>query len=470
MNFRPITALACIAVQAAVPATGAARPSAPAAAKAPTVASPVARVLDEWLTAFNARDTAALKAFYGKRLDDPDAAFAIDSAEDTGGFDIVRVEASSPLAMTLVLRERGYPELQRLKIELESETVAKLKSFDLDPFALPGNGALDAAAAVASRLAACDAFAGGIVAMRGDRMLLARSWGLADRGAKTPLTLDTPMLLASAGKMFTGVAVLQLVDAGKIDLDAPLGRYLTTYPNADMAKVTLRQLLSHRGGTGDIGILQREDAANRARFRTIDDIVKLNGERGPAFPPGSKDDYSNYGFILLGAVIEKVTGGSYYDYIAEHVFKPAGMTHSGFPDRDHLQGVAVPYTTYFGAEPKLVAATDTLPWRGASAGGGVASPNDMLRFLRALKAGNLLSPAMLKLATTHGDTPWYGMGFVVDPAAHSHWGHGGDAYGTSMAFAVYPENDTIFLCMASRDFVCNRVYFTYHFRTFGISE
>ncbi len=106
--------------------------------------------------------------------------------------------------------------------------------------------------------------------------------------------------------MFTSVAVLQLVEAGKIDLDAPFGKYLTAYPNAEMAKVTIRQLLNHRGGTGDIGILGREDGANRARVRTIADIVQLNGTRGPDFPPGTKEDYSNYGFILLGAVIEKV--------------------------------------------------------------------------------------------------------------------------------------------------------------------
>jgi CubicO group peptidase (beta-lactamase class C family) len=141
------------------------------------------------------------------------------------------------------------------------------------------------------------------------------------------------------------VAVLQLVEAGKIDLDAPLGRYLTDYPNADMAKVTIQQLLTHRGGTGDIGILGREDGANRTKVRTIADLVRLNGSRSPDFPPGSKDDYSNYGFILLGAVIEKVTGNTYQDYVADHVFKPAGMKNAGFPDRDHLQGVAVDFSS-----------------------------------------------------------------------------------------------------------------------------
>ena len=343
----------------------------------------------------------------------------------------------------------------------------KLKDLTVTPLTVPGNGPLDATVDITSRLAKRDIFAGSLLVTRGGKRLVARSWGLADPGLHTPMTLDTPMFLASAGKMFTGVAMLQLVDEGKIDLDAPLGRYLTDYPNREMAKVTIRQLLTHRGGTGDIGILGRADGANRAKVRTIADMVKFNGARGPDFPPGTKADYSNYGFILLGAIVEKVTGGSYYDYVAAHVFKPAGMTHAGFPDHDHLHGVAVGYTRFYGAEPKLGANLDVLPWRGASAGGGVASANDMLKFFGALRAGRLLSPAMLKLATTPGETPWYGMGFVAQAGEHPSWGHGGNSYGMDVAAHYHVENDTTFICLAARDSVCNRIIFAYFFRTFG---
>ena len=397
-----------------------------------------------------------------------DAMYALDVLENSGGFDVVRIEKDEPLALTVLLRERDFPEQQRLTIELESATAPILKAFDFEPLALPGSGAIDATAALATKLAAKDKFAGVLVAARGSDILLAKSWGLVDREKHTPISLDTPMFLASAGKMFTGVAVLQLVDAGKIGLDDPVGKYLPDYPNRDVAtKVTIRYLLSHRGGTGDVGILAREDTAARAKVRTIADLIALNGAQGPDFEPGSKFDYSNYGYILLGAVIEKVTGQHYADYVANHIFKPAGMKQSGFPNLDHLQHVAVGYTTDFGQRSDLVANLNTLPWQGLSAGGGVASGNDMLRFFRALKAGKLLSKATLAQATTQQGTPAYGFGFVVDPAAHSHWGHGGDAYGTSMAFAVYPENDTIFLCMATREFVCNNLYFTYHFRAYG---
>lgn len=427
------------------------------------------RTFREWLSAFNSNDPATIKAFYTKYLNDPNPMFALENAQDTCGFDMERVEASSATTMTVLLRQRCLPGLQRAKLELAADG-AKLKSLDFRPLPLPGDGAIAATVAIADRLSARDDFAGSVIIARNGKKPLARAWGLADPTTRAAMTLDTPMFLASAGKMFTAVATLQLVDAGKIDLDAPIGRYLTDYPNAETAKVTIRQLLTHRGGTGDIGILGRDDSANRARVRTIDDIVKLNGNRAPDFQPGSKEDYSNYGFILLGAVIERVTGKSYYDYVAEHVFKPAGMSRTGFPDHNHLRGIGVGYTTFFGAEPKLVANTSVLPWRGASAGGGVSTANDMLRFFDALKTGKLLSPAMFKLATTPGATSWYGLGFVVNSGASESYGHGGNSYGMDVAAHHYVKKDTTFICLATRDMVCNRLIFAWNLRTFGPND
>jgi CubicO group peptidase (beta-lactamase class C family) len=164
-------------------------------------------------------------------------------------------------------------------------------------------------------------------------------------------------------------------------------------------------------------------------------------------------------------VIEKVTHGSYYDYVRKHVFRPAGMTASGFPDRDHLGNVAIGYTTYFGAEPKRVRNLDILPWRGASAGGGVATPNDMLAFFHAMRAGKLLSPATFAMATSAGATRWYGMGFVVNPGES--WGHGGTSYGMDVAAHFYPKLDTTFICMATRDMVCTRLIYAWYLRTFS---
>lgn len=427
--------------------------------------SPVEQALWAWLSAVNSGRAKTIRGFYKQFLNDDNPAFALENAHDSCGFDLERIEAKSPSGMSVLLRQRCLPGLQHAKLEL-AEDGKTLKSLDVRPLPLPADGALEVLISIANRLAAEDDFAGSIIIERGGKRRLTRSWGFTEASHRRRITQDTPMFLASAGKMFTAVAILQLVEAGNIQLDAPLGTYLTDYPNRAMARVTIRQLLTHRGGTGDIGILAREDSANRAKVRTIADIVTLNSSRPPDFEPGTKSDYSNYGFVLLGAVIEKVTGRSYYDYVAQHVFRPAGMTRTGFPDRDHLRGVAVGYTTYYGAASKQVANTSVLPWRGASAGGGVSTANDMLRFFSAMRSGKLLSPRMVELATTAGQTSWYGLGFVVNSGAEKSWGHGGNSYGMDVATHHYVGNDTTFICLGTRDMVCNRLIFAWFLRTF----
>ena len=463
--FRLRLALGIALLMAAPYAALAQAPETAQAQAPPAQAVTIEARFQEWLRAFNSGDAAAIKAFHAKHLDERNPVFILESAQDTCGLTIVRVEESSPTAMTVLLRERCLPGMQRAKIELAPDR-SKLKALDLTPLALPGDGPINVAADIAARLAARDEFAGSLIVVRDGKAVLAKSWGLADPATRRPMTLDTPMLLASAGKMFTAVAVLQLVETGKINLDAPLSTYLADYPNKDMARVTIRQLLTHRGGTGDIGILGRKDGANRAKIRTIADIIRLNGDRPPDFPPGSKDDYSNYGFVLLGAVVEKVSGRSYHDYVTQHIFKPAGMRNSGFPTTDQLGRVAVGYTRFFGEEPKLVPNIDVLPWQGTPAGGGVASANDMRRFFDAMISGKLLSPETLRLATAPGATSWYGLGFIVEAGEHPHWGHGGMSYGSDVALHTYPKDRTTFICMAARDSVCNRLMFAWALRAY----
>ncbi len=416
---------------------------------------PVDEVLQEWLNAFNSGEKTAIQEFYGERLGDPQAQFPLDLAIASCGFDPVRIENRTASTMRVLLIERCFPVLQRLTIELGPAGERKLAKFDLAHFAMPVEAAGNYVASFADRLAERGMFAGALLLLQNDVPLVARGWGTSGTGA--PITLDTPMFLASAGKMFTAVSVLQLVEAGKVDLDAPLRTYLTDYPNPEMARVTVRQLLQHRGGTGDRGILARDDGDNRAKARTIADIVALNGHRAPSFPPGSRMEYSNYGFLLLGAVVERVSGQSYYDYVEEHVFAPAGMTSAGFPDLEHLAGVATGLTTFYGEEDELVSNVPALPWRGTPAGGGVASANDMRKFIDALRSGKLLSPATFKQARTPSETPWYGMGFILASGGDSYWGHGGQSYGMDTASYFASGFNAHFVCLATRDMACTRL-------------
>ncbi len=226
----------------------------------PARAQSLPDLFQTWLSAINANDKAAITAFYTSHRDESYAAFALDVAEDSCGFDLVRVETQSPEAMQILLAEKCHPTLHRLTIEREEAGNPKLKTFKLLPFAQGRAAAWEAVSGIATRLAARDQFAGSLLIIGPGGARSSRSWGKMEPEGRD-IDLDTPLFLASAGKMFTAVAVLQLVEAGKIDLDAPFGRYLTDYPNAAMAAATIRQLLQHRGGTGDIGILARDEGA-----------------------------------------------------------------------------------------------------------------------------------------------------------------------------------------------------------------
>jgi Beta-lactamase len=223
--------------------------------------------------------------------------------------------------------------------------------------------ALKALSARAEELAGEDQFSGAALVAKEGRVLFSHAYGLADRNRRIPNTIRTRFRIGSMNKMFTAVAILQLVEAGKVKLTAPLGTYLPDYPNHELAtKVTTHQLLTHTGGTGDI--FGPDFDAHRTELRTLADYVKLYGRRGLEFEPGSQWAYSNYGFILLGVVIEKVTGHSYYDYVHAHIYRPAGMTRTGsLPEDQAVPDRSIGYTKP-SAATGWVANTDTLPYRG----------------------------------------------------------------------------------------------------------
>src|SRR6266581_144441 len=314
--------------------------------------TPAGQQLAAWLAAFNRGDLEAYKAFLEKNY--PSHAQPADQAmafrEMTGGFDLKKVEpTTSDTQVTLLLQERNSDQFARLTLEVDSAEPHKIVGISLmaiprpPEFPLPHLNESELIAAVRKKLdgdATAGHFAGTVLIARNGESVLAEAYGLSDREHKTRNQLKTRFRIGSMNKMFTATATLQLVQAGKLGLNDPLGKYLTDYPNKDLAaKVTIYQLLTHTGGTGDI--FGPEFQAHRLELRTLDDYVKLYGSRALAFEPGSKWEYSNYGFILLGVVIESVSGQSYYDYVRDHVYKPAGMTTSGSEPEDQAVSIAV---------------------------------------------------------------------------------------------------------------------------------
>ncbi len=317
----------------------------------------------------------------------------------------------------------------------------------------------DALAALKTLLredAAADRFSGAVLVAKDGQVLFSHAYGLADRKRGIPNTLQTRFRIGSMNKMFTAVAILQLVEAGKVELTAPLGEYLTDYPNRDVAtKVTIHHLLTHTGGTGDI--FGPDFEAHRQELRTLGDYVELYGERGLEFEPGSRWAYSNYGFILLGVVIEKVTGQSYYDYVQAHIYEPAGMAASGsLPEHEAVPNRSIGYTKPPGTT-EWVPNTDTLPYRGTSAGGGYSTVEDLARFGQALLNHELLSADSTELLITGkvesapGARYAYGFEDLRDTDGNGSVGHGGGAPGMNGDLRIYPTSGYAVVVLANID-------------------
>ncbi len=280
--------------------------------------------------------------------------------------------------------------------------------------------------------------------------------GVADAPKGVLVTRRSRFGMASGSKMFTAVAILQLAQRGRLSLTDPLAKHLPGLPNPEFAKrATLHQLLTHTAGAGNYW----DDAYEKEwdRITGLAGMLPFVLAHLGASPAG-EFSYSNSGYVLLGLVIEAVSGTSYYDYVRKHVLEPAGMASTGFPLRtDSTPNGALPY------EPEMDAGTVkpgvyvpvTLGARGSSAGGASTTVDDMLRFVDALRAGALLDPAHLDLMTRGhvrygGPDSWYGYGTIVeDDRGVRSWGHGGMAPGTQFELKVYPERDAVMLVMSN---------------------
>ena len=427
--------------------------------------TPAANQAKAWLETFNAGDAGKYKEFVSKNFPanqqqraDRDAGFR----EMTGGFELKKIEESTPTKVVALVQERLSDQFARLTVEVDAAEPHTITRLGLQAiprpadFALPQLGESELITALRKKLdedVAAGRFAGAALVARNGKTVFAQAYGLADREKKTPNTLKTRFRLGSMNKMFTAVSTMQLVQSGKLDLKAPFGNYLTDYPNKDFAsKVTIEQMLTHTGGTGDI--FGPDFEKHRLELKTLRDYVNLYGQRALEFEPGSRWQYSNYGFLLLGVVIEKVSGQSYYDYVRDHIFKPAGMTSTASEPED--QTVSERSVGYMKGEGGgWQRNTDTLPYRGTSAGGGYSTVEDLLRFATALQSHKLLDAKHTEALTTgkvDAGRGKYAYGFQESMINGARcFGHGGGAPGMNGMLQICPASGYVIAVLANLD-------------------
>jgi D-alanyl-D-alanine carboxypeptidase len=274
-----------------------------------------------------------------------------------------------------------------------------------------------------------------------------------------PVTLDTAFPLASTSKMFTAVAVLQLAEAGDLDLDDTIATHLPGYPAPWARDVTVRHLLTHGSGLGTF------DFAALRPLTTIDEMLALAVEP-PAFEPGGGYRYSNVGYVLLGAIVEAVSGLAFDAYLDARVFGPAGMTRSGAP---LLTGEPLGVATGFlaprpgGERPSNL---NLRVARGSPAADFVSTAPDLLRFGEAFLSGGLLgepwrSAAMAvqrPLYVRSGVRVGYGFGMTIrSRAGGTSVGHAGGAPGASTSFELVPERGVTIVVVSNYDVIADVV-------------
>jgi CubicO group peptidase (beta-lactamase class C family) len=248
-----------------------------------------------------------------------------------------------------------------------------------------------------SGLVAQDEFSGVVLVARGGMPLFEKAYGLASKEYGTPNRLDTRFNIGSINKIITRIAIEQLAGSGALALDDTIGKYLPDYPNGEAARrVTIRELLDMTSGIGDF-FGDAYAATPKDRIRTLSDYLPLFAADSLLFEPGTDSRYSNGGYIVLGLIIEKVSGKSYFDYVRDSVYERAGMEGTGHLMADvPEENVASGYSREWdGVEhPGETRRSNiyTRPARGSSAGGGYSTARDLLKLALALEAGTLAAP------------------------------------------------------------------------------
>lgn len=312
--------------------------------------------------------------------------------------------------------------------------------------------------AFVERMAEADVFSGTVLLARDGQVLFQGAYGLASKRFDVANRIDTKFNLGSMNKMFTGVTVTRLVQDGKLSLEDPLSKYVSEdwLPAETTEQIRIKHLLTHTSGLGSY-FNETYEKSSKTLFRVLDDYKPLMQSETLAFEPGTGWEYSNTGMFLLGVVIEKVTGQSYFAVVRDRVYEPAGMINSDCYEMDRpVPNLAIGYSRERTGEGP--------PWtnnyykhviKGGPAGGGFSTVEDLLRFDQALRFHELLDPEHTEMVWSPKPelgSPGYGFGFIVSgEPGHRIVGHGGGFAGISSSLDMYLDSGYTAAVMSNYD-------------------
>jgi CubicO group peptidase (beta-lactamase class C family) len=373
------------------------------------------RIVKAYVKAFNSGDEQAMRDFFASSVSASSLAQRPIEARlgvyremrgNMGAIEIRRVLAArDEEVVVLVQTKRGDwfefgfqfeptppQKLMGLRVQ-DSDAPAASAEVDSLPATMTEAQLVDTLDKHLSQAVAADEFSGTVLVAKKESPLFHKAYGLASKEYNVPNRVDTKFNLGSINKIFTQIAIGQLAEQGKLSFDDKLGKHLPDYPNHEAAeKVTIRQLLDMKSGIGDFFGPEFE-ATPKNRLRTVKEFLPLFANKALQFEPGTNQQYSNGGYIVLGAIVEKVSGQDYYDYVREHIFKLADMQNTDWYEADLVTAnLASGYTTEGNAKGVRRNKLYSRPAKGSPAGGGYSTAPDLMKFVAALREGKLRVP------------------------------------------------------------------------------
>jgi CubicO group peptidase (beta-lactamase class C family) len=437
-------------------------------------ADPIEVRIQEYVAAFNSGDAGTMLRFIkvalspesrARRSDDEHRSRYLAIFEELGRLEVQQIKLDKHSASVIAASQ--HSGRVQLSFRFEPEAPFRITGIGIEIGDGPGSDmelppvpqladlgpdswrtALDS---YLQELASQEIFSGTVLLARGDEVLFRGAYGMACREHGIENSLATRFDLGSITKIMTKTAIGQLARDGRLDLDDTVASHLPDYPNQEVAaRITINHLLSHSSGLGDI-FVDEFFQGSKTRFRTPEEFFELFAYEPLLFEPGEGRQYSNAGYIVLGAIVAAASGQAYEEYLAEHVLAPAGMSSSLFPAKDlPISDVAVGYTRrgFDGPHQEWRTNTFLTPIQGCPAGGLAATADDLFSFDRALRKGKLLGP---------GWTDWIFTRQVPDSAAvqgetsfaDQAWGIAGGAPGVNAL--LESDGDTAAVVLANLD-------------------
>ncbi|MHA1197841.1 MAG: serine hydrolase domain-containing protein [Candidatus Heimdallarchaeaceae archaeon] len=300
-----------------------------------------------------------------------------------------------------------------------------------------------------------DLFSGVVLVAKNTEIIFQLAYGHSNIELRLKPDLDTKFNLGSMNKMFTSLAIAKLIEDGQFSFDSTVAELLPESQIDQSEKITIHHLLTHSSGLGSF--FSVEYMKHKDKFVEVKDILQLIENEKLAFSPGSKFQYSNSGFEVLGNIIERVSGLSYYDFVREKIFLPLGMKNTdSYRLDENIENRAHGYTKHLGMKQppskEWVSNTQMSRIKGSAAGGGYSTAQDLLKFSQSLFSNRIVREDLTKEVLSGkmqmklgSDDIMYGYGFGIHKYGNlTRYGHNGGAPGINSFFGVYhPINYTV---------------------------